>query len=178
MKTKKYIAVAIFGLIAISCSVIDDLLTFSIDNQTTVTIPSGFPANVALDVVTPDIPSNSSSVFENNNTNAELVKDVKLKEMKLTVTNPANKSFSFLKSIHIYISTNDTDEIELAFLDDINSTSNTSNTLNLTCTTAKLDKYVKASSFKLRTKAVTKESITQDVSIKADIKFQVTADPF
>ena len=175
MKTKKFIAVVIFGLIAISCSVIDDLLTFSIDNQTTVTIPSGFPANVALDVITPDIPSNSSSVFENNNTNAELVKDVKLKEMKLTVTNPANKSFSFLKSIHIYISTNDSDEIELAFLDDINSTSST---LNLTCTTAKLDKYVKASSFKLRTKAVTKESITQDVSIKADIKFQVTADPF
>lgn len=175
MKIKNYVAIAIFGLIAVSCDVIDNLLTFSIDNQTTVTIPSGFPVNTALDLVTPDIPSNSSTVFENNNTNAELVKDVKLKEMKLTVTNPANKSFSFLKSIHIYISTTDTDEIELAFSDNINSASST---LNLTCTTAKLDKYVKAPSFKLRTKAITKETITQDVSVKADIKFQVTADPF
>lgn len=175
MKAKNFIAVALFGLIIISCNVIDDLLTFSIDNQTTVTIPSGFPVNTALELVTPDVPSNSSTAFKNNNTNAELVKDIKLKEMRLTVTNPANKSFSFLKSIHIYISTNDSDEIELAFLDDINSTSNT---LNLTCTTAKLDKYVKASSFKLRTKALTKETITQDISIKADIKFQVTADPF
>ncbi|RTY93315.1 hypothetical protein EKM01_04245 [Flavobacterium sp. RSP46] len=175
MKAKNFIVVAFFGFIIISCNVIDDLLTFSIDNQTTVTIPSGFPVNTALELVTPDVPSNSSTAFENNNTNAELVKDVKLKEMKLTVTNPANKSFSFLKSIHIYISTNDSDEIELAFLDDINATSNT---LSLTCTTAKLDKYVKASSFKLRTKAITKEAITQDISIKADMKFQVTADPF
>ncbi|RTY85488.1 hypothetical protein [Flavobacterium sp. RSP15] len=175
MKAKNFIVVAFFGFIIISCNVIDDLLTFSIDNQTTVTIPSGFPVNTALELVTPDVPSNSSTAFENNNTNAELVKDVKLKEMKLTVTNPANKSFSFLKSIHIYISTNDSDEIELAFLDDINATSNT---LSLTCTTEKLDKYVKASSFKLRTKAITKEAITQDISIKADMKFQVTADPF
>jgi hypothetical protein len=175
MKAKNFITVAIFGFIVISCNVIDDLLTFSIDNQTTVTIPSGFPVNTALELVTPEISSNSSTAFENNNTNAQLVKDVKLKEMKLTVTNPANKSFSFLKSIHIYISTNDSDEIELAFLDDINSTSNT---LNLTCTTEKLDKYIKASSFKLRTKVLTKEAITQDISIQADMKFQVTADPF
>ncbi|RTY77972.1 hypothetical protein EKM05_13675 [Flavobacterium sp. GSP27] len=175
MKARNFIVVAFFGFIIISCNVIDDLLTFSIDNQTTVTIPSGFPVNTSLELVTPDVPSNSSTAFENNNTNAELVKDVKLKEMKLTVTNPANKSFSFLKSIHIYISTNDSDEIELAFLDDINATSNT---LSLTCTTEKLDKYVKASSFKLRTKAITKEAITQDISIKADMKFQVTADPF
>lgn len=175
MKTKTYALITLLVLFLASCSVIDDLLTFTIDNQTTVTIPSGFPVNFARDIVTPGIPSNSSTVFENNNTKAELVKDVKMKEMKLTVTNPANKSFSFLKSIHIYISTNDTDEIELAFLDNINSTSNT---LNLTCTTEKLDTYVKASSFKLRTKAVTKETITEDVSIKADMKFQVTADPF
>ncbi|MFV8367947.1 hypothetical protein [Flavobacterium sp. LB2R40] len=175
MKAKKYLVIAIFGLLAISCNVIDDLLTFSIDNQTTVTVPTGFPVNTALEFVTPEVPSNSSAVFQNNNTKAELVKDVRLKEMKLTVTNPANKSFSFLKSIHMYISTNDTDEIELAFLDNINSTSTT---ISLTCTPEKLDKYIKASSFKLRTRAVTKETITQDVSIKADMKFQVTADPF
>jgi hypothetical protein len=175
MKLKKCIAIAIFGLVALSCSVIDDLLTFSIDNQTTVTIPSGFPVNTAFELITPDITSNSSSEFENNNTKAELVKDVRLKELKLTVTNPANKSFSFLKSIRMYISTNDNDEIELAFLTDINSTSNT---IDLTCTSEKLDKYIKAPSFRLRISAVTKETITQDIAVKAAMKFQVTADPF
>ncbi|RDI50466.1 hypothetical protein [Flavobacterium glaciei] len=175
MKTKIYLSIVAALLLITSCNVIDDLLTFSLDNQTTVTIPSGFPVNTAFNLVTPDVPSNSSTEFKNNNTNAELVKDVKLSEMKLTITNPANKSFSFLKSIHIYISTNNSDEIELAFLDDINSTSNT---LNLTCTTSKLDTYIKASSFKLRTEVLTKETITQDISVKADMKFRVTADPF
>lgn len=174
MITKKYIAVAIFGLLAISCSVVDSLLTFTIDNQTSVTIPAGFPVNTPIDFSI-ETPSNSSTVFENNNTNADRVKDVRLKELKMTITDPTDKSFSFLKSIHIYISTNGTDEIELAYLDNINSVSNT---ISLTPTTEKLDKYVKASSFRLRVKAVTKETVTQDITVKADMKFQVTADPF
>jgi hypothetical protein len=61
----------------------------------------------------------------------------------------------------------------LAYKDDINSTSNT-----LTLTLEKLDKYIKASSFKLRTEAVIKETLTTDITVKADIKFRVTADPF
>lgn len=175
MKTKKYLALAIFGLLALSCSMIDNLFTFSVDNETSVTIPAGFPVNIPFEL-SREISSNSSTVFENNKTKAELVKDVRLNEMKLTITDPTDKSFSFLKSIHMYISASDgSDEIELAFLDDINSTSNT---INLTCTPEKLDKYIKASSFKLRTRVVTKETITQNVTVKAGMKFQVTADPF
>jgi hypothetical protein len=62
----------------------------------------------------------------------------------------------------------------LAYKDDINSTSNT---LTLT-TTEKLDKYIKASSYKLRTEAVIKETLPTDITVKADMKFRVTADPF
>jgi hypothetical protein len=175
MKTKKHLAVAIFGLLVISCSVVDQLLTFSLDNQVSFTIPAGFPVNTPIELLTPSISSNSSTVFENNDTRAELVKEVKLKEFKLTITNPTDKTFSFLKSVHMYISTNDTDEIELAYLDNITSTSNT---LNLTCTTQKLDKYVKSPTFRIRAKAETKETISANISVKADMKFQVTADPF
>jgi hypothetical protein len=89
---------------------------------------------------------------------------VRLKELTV-ITDPANKTFSFLKSIRLYIST-DNDEIELAYKDDINSTSNT---LTLTPTGEKLDKYIKASSFKLRTEAVIKETLTTDITVKADI---------
>ena len=174
MKIKKLIAVAIFGILATSCSVVDNLLTFTIDNQASVTIPAGFPVNTPIDF-SAETSSNSSTVFENNNTNADKVKDVRLKELKVTITDPTDKSFSFLKSIHMYISTNDSDEIELAFLDNINSTSNT---ISLTPTNEKLDKYVKAASFRLRVKAVTKETVTENITVKADMKFQVTADPF
>lgn len=175
MKKYIYTAFATLSLFIISCSVVDQLLTFTISDQTTITIETGFPIGTAISIITPEVTTNSSAEFENNNTKANLVKDVKLKELTLTLTDPANKTFSFLKSIHIYISTDANDEIELAYKEDINSTSNT---LTLTTTTEKLDKYIKASSYKLRTKAVTKETIAQDITLKADMKFRVTADPF
>jgi hypothetical protein len=175
MKTKAVIVLAILALFIVSCNEVDKLLTFSISNQTTFKINSGLPFNSPFEVATPDVTTNSTSEFKNNNTNVNLVKDVKLQELKLSITNPADKTFSFLKSVHMYISTNADDEIELAFLDDINSTSNN---ISLTCTAQKLDKYIKASSYKIRTKVVTKETLTQETTVKADMKFRVTADPF
>jgi hypothetical protein len=68
----------------------------------------------AFSVVTPDVTTNSN----NNNTKADLVKDVTLTSLKLTITNPTIKHLVFLKSVTLYISTDANDEIELAFLDD------------------------------------------------------------
>jgi hypothetical protein len=175
MKTKAVIVLAILALFIVSCNEVDKLLTFNISNQTTFKINSGLPFNSPFEVATPDVTTNSTSEFKNNNTNVDLVKDVKLQELKLNITNPADKTFSFLKSVHLYISTTADDEIELAYQEDINATTNT---LDLTCTTQKLDKYIKASSYKIRTKVTTKETLTQETTIKVDMKFRVTADPF
>ncbi|TRX37459.1 hypothetical protein FNW52_05715 [Flavobacterium sp. ZT3R18] len=175
MKTKAITVLAILSLFIVSCSEVDKLLTFTISNQTTFKINSGLPINSPFEVATPDVTSNSTSEFKNNNTNVDLVKDVKLQELKLSITSPTDKTFSFLKSVHLFISTTVDDEIELAYQDNINATTNT---LNLTCTDQKLDKYIKASSYKIRTKVTTRETVTQDIAVKADMKFRVTADPF
>ena len=158
----------------VSCDAIDKLLTFDVHDQSTFSVNSGLPFNSPFDAPTPDVTTNSTSEFDNNNTNANLVKDVKLKQLKLTITNPSDKTFSFLKAIHIYISTDGNDEIELAYQDNINSTNNS---INLTCTSAKLDKYIKADSYKLRTQVTTKETLMQKVDIQTDMTFRVTADP-
>ncbi|MEZ7507030.1 hypothetical protein [Flavobacterium sp. Arc2] len=175
MKKYIYTAFATLSLFIVSCSVVDQLLTFTVSNQTEFKIASNFPLNIASGIVTPDVPTNSSAEFENNNTKANLVKDVKLKELKLSITDPDGKTFSFLKSIHIYISTDANDEIELAYLENISATTNT---IVLTPTSEKLDNYIKASSYKLRTEAVIRETLTTDITVKADMKFKVTADPF
>lgn len=172
MKTKIFLAVIITSLI--SCNKIDELLTFNVTNQASFTVNSGFLVNSPLEIPTPDVTTNSSSNFSNNNTRADLVKDVKLQELKLTITNPTGKTFSFMKAVHIYISTNSSNEVELAYADDIVSTANT---INLTCTSQRLDTYIKADSYKLRTKVTTKETLTQDVTIDADMRFSVVADP-
>jgi len=177
MKTKKitFIAIAVLSLLAISCNEVDKLLTFTISDEATFTINSGLSIDTPFDVATPDVVTNSSAEFKNNNTDIDLVKDVTLKEIKLSIINPADKTFSFLKSVHMYISTTANDEVELAVLDNVNTTANT---ISLICTSQKLDKYVKASSYKIRTRITTRETFGQDIDVKAYIAFKVTADPF
>jgi hypothetical protein len=175
MKSKIIITSIILSLFTFSCNTVDDLLTFTISNQTDIEIKSGFPINAPFEIATPDVTTNSSAEFKNNNTEAGLVKDVKLRSLNLTIKSPEGKTFSFLKAIHLYISTNGSDEIELAYQDNINSTDKT---IDLVCTQERLDKYIKADTYKIRTSVTLKETLTQNVIVQAGMKFKVTADPF
>ena len=170
----KKIALVFAAFLISQCKQVDDLLTFTIANQVGITVPASSPLNLPFELATPDVTTNSSQTFANNNTEASLVKDVKLQQLKLTIETPSGKTFSFLKSIEIYISTTSSNEILLASLKEI-PTSATS--IELTPTQQKLDVYAKASSYKLRTSIVTRESLTQSVDMKADLKFKVTAAP-
>lgn len=165
-------SVAILAASLSACQKIKDLLTFNISNTCDFTVSSSSPVNVPFVVNTPDVTTNSSREFANNKTSAKMVKEVKLKDLVLTVTSPSGQNFDFLKTIHIYISTSDADEIELASLDNI-PTSVT--TIQLVPTSSKLDTYIKAEKYRLRTEVVTKQFLTKDVSFRADSKFSVTA---
>jgi len=178
---KKNIVRIIIALLIISlsnsCNKIDKLLTFYISDQSETVIESNLlPFNLSLpfEFPIPEITTNSEKEFENNNTKIELVKDISVEEVKLTITSPDDKTFSFLKSIHIYISTNDEPEIEIAYKDNIESDAKI---IELTTTKEDLDKYVKSPKYKLRTEATVRETLTQDVGLLIDLKFKVTADP-
>lgn len=173
MKAKAAILLAAMMLVAVSCDNLNDLLTFSIRSSTSFTIPSSSPLPLPFEFMTPEIQTGSSQDFEKNNTRADLVKDIKLEELKLTITAPEGKTFSFLKSIHIYISADNIDEILLASAENISSTSNT---ISLTTSQEKLDEYIKADGYRLRTSTVIRETLTQNVTIKIDMKYKVTAD--
>ncbi|WP_417941919.1 hypothetical protein [Flavobacterium sp. RS13.1] len=174
MKTKRIALALCMSVFLTSCDVIDDLLTFSISNETSIKIKSTSPINLPSEIITPEVTTNSSSEFENNKTKANLVKDVKLRSLILAISDPSDKTFTFLKSIHLYISTTESNEIELAYQDNI---STTANSIHLICTDSKLDEYIKADSYKIRTKVTLKETLTKDVTIKANMKFRVTAGP-
>lgn len=175
MKSKLVALTLLLFVFLSSCDAIDDLLSFTISNETSIKIKSTSPINLPSEIITPDVTTNSSAEFKNNKTKVELVKDVKIRSLKLSISDPSDKNFTFLKSIHLYISTTDSDEIELAYQDNINSTSNT---IDLICTDARLDRYIKADKYKIRTQVTLKETLTKDVTVKADMKFRVTADPF
>ena len=173
-KRRSLIAFAAITILfsVVSCKKIEDLLTFKVNVENNFTVPASGPLSVPFDILTPQVTTNSNQQFQNNNSDVNKVKDIKLTKVDLQIVSPVGKTFSFLQSVHIYISTNASDEIELAYLDNISSTATA---ISLTPTTATLDKYVKAASYSLRTKVVTKQALTQDVEIKNLCQFQVTA---
>jgi len=173
MKTKVILSVLLIGtVLTFSC---EKLLTFDISDSTTTTVDANIlPFQLHVEVPTPDVTTNSENEFAQNNTNIDLVKEIILKKLKLTITSPVDKTFSFLKSIEIYISADGEDEMKLAWNDDVQSNAKS---IELETTNSSLDKYVKKDKYKLRTKVVTKETLTQSVDIRIDFTFQVTADP-
>lgn len=171
----KFIGIAtILAVSLFSCEQLEDLLTFTISDNTTFTIEGVAGAPTPVNVPTPEITSNSSQEFENNNTRADLVKSIKLKELTLTIQSPEDFTFSFLKSLDIFISADGVEETRLAYKEDIPE-ENTS--IELETTEEKLDAYIKKDSYSLRFEAVTREAFSGDVTIKADMEYEVTADP-
>lgn len=173
----KKITFALFAafLCFTACDDVEDLLTFHFNDRTRIRIESASPLSLPFEVATPAVTSNSQQQYDNNNTHADLVRDVKLEQLKLTIEAPAAKTFSFLKSIHVYISSSEAEEIELASLENISSTASI---LELVPTDQKLDAYAKSPSYTLRTEVVTDETLTDDVDVVVDLKFRVTADTF
>ncbi|NCU04285.1 MAG: hypothetical protein GXC73_09895, partial [Chitinophagaceae bacterium] len=96
MKTKLLLSALFVVSILIGCKRLG--VNFGINHQATFRVDSGSPLNLPFEVGTPDVTTNSSQQFENNNTAANLIKEIKLEELKLTITSPNNKTFSFLKN--------------------------------------------------------------------------------
>jgi len=157
----------------LSCKKTHDLFTFDVNDSSTFTIQAQSGINLPFSVPTPDVTTSSEKEFENNNTKASLVKEIILKKLTLTITNPSDETFKFLKNITLYISADGEDEIELAKKENIDNSVGSS--IDLEPTSAFLDVYVKKDKYKLRTEVTTDEVLLHDVDVRVDITFQVTA---
>lgn len=155
------------------CEKIDKLLTFNIEDSQNIKVSGGFPLGVVP--VTPlSVPTKSEEQFSNEGTRADLVKKVTLTQLTLTITDPSSQNFDFLKLVRIYISTDSNDKILLASLDQVPQGVKT---ISLKPTSAVLDKYIKAKSYTLTTEAEIAKPISQDITLRCDTRFKVTADP-
>jgi len=166
--------IVLLAFVGVSCETINDLLTFYINHDETITIPSNFPVGQVVPLTPITVTSNSEETFKNNKTRAELVKDVTLDKLTLTITDPQGGDFDFLESIELYISSDNKPDVKLAGLDAVpqNATQ-----IELQSTNAELDEYIKSDSYTIRTKAVLAKPVSSDVTIKADMRFKATADP-
>lgn len=159
-----------------SCDIqenIDQITTFNISNSAEFTVPSSSGVNLPIDLGTPDVSTSSQQSFENNNTRADLVENVNLSELTLTITSPNDRTFSFLKSLEIYISNDSEGSTLIAEIQDVPE--NAGSALELETTGANLDEYIKEDRYDLQYEVVTRETMNSDTDIRSDMVFEVRA---
>ena len=133
------------------------LTRFEMKFDQSVTIPASTAINLPFNLFTPDIETNSESAFAVNNTKKDLVEEIKLTTLRLTLKSPANSDFSFLKSISVFVSADDLPEIKIAWKDDVPN--DVGKVLELDVTGADMQEYIKKDSFKLRLNTVTRKML-------------------
>ncbi len=169
----KYISLLVLALFTFSCNKVDKLTQFNLSYTSQVTVPANSVISVPIDILTPDIQTNSESKFNVENTNKDLIEEVRLTKLILDLTSPSNADFSFLKEIKIYISADGLNETEIASRTNIPN--NLGNSLELETTDLNLMEYVKKDEFKLKVETVTDEALTQDHVIDINSEFFVDA---
>ncbi len=155
------------------CKQVDKFTHFEILYDESIVIPATTVVNLPLNLQTPDIPTNSQSSFDVNNTNSDLVEEINLTGMTITLTSPTGEDFSFLKSVHIFISAQGLSETEIAWKDNITDISG--NSIQLDVSGADLKDYIRKDNIALRVNTVTDELLTTDHQVDVHSVFFVDA---
>lgn len=169
---RSFIFLMVFALLFASCENLSKLTQFKMDFSESVTIQKSVPFDTPFSFFTPDIETNSESAFAVNNTSKDLVEQIKLTQLKLTLKSPSDGDFGFLKSISIFVSAgSDLPEIKVAWKDNIPVTAGKE--LVLDVTDADLQEYIKKDSFKLKLNTVTRKILGSDHQIDLYTEFLV-----
>lgn len=158
---------------AVACQEIEKFTEFNMKYDAAITIPKSTLLELPVTLATPDMETNAASEFAVNDTRKDLVEEITLTDLTLTITSPDGQTFSFLNSIEVYIDADGLDEIEIARLDVIDN--NVGETISLKPTNQDLKEYIKKDKFSLRVKTVTDEAISKDVAIDIASNFFVNA---
>ncbi|AEV33271.1 hypothetical protein Oweho_2299 [Owenweeksia hongkongensis DSM 17368] len=170
---KLLLLTAIVFISTVACKKIDELTQFEMEYNESVVIPSSSGLNLPFNLFTPEVESNSESAFAVNDTRKDLIEEIQLIELELTVSSPSNSDFSFLKSIDVYISAEGLSERRIAWGDNIPENKSS---IQLETTDADLQEFIKKDEFKLRLNTITDEAMSSDHTIDVHSVFFVDAE--
>jgi hypothetical protein len=171
MKQVLLALVVLIAFVGTACDKLESLMTFNISQESNMEVPAA--PLVTQSILLPPVKVTTSEEFKSNK--AKLVKDVILNKLDLTITNPQNENFDFLKDIEIFISVEGKSDVQVAYLKEVPQGVNT---ISLKTTNAKLDEYIKADSYTINTKITLNKAVGQKINVKSAMRFKVTASPF
>jgi hypothetical protein len=138
-----------------------------------VKVPASPVTPFPVSVVTPEISTHSDVAFDANNTRADLVEQIVMKQLDLSVQSPSGGSLSFLKSVDIHATAEGLPYVRVAYKDQVPA--NVGSTLSLDVTNVELREYFKKEKYSLRITVTTDEAVTQEYEVKAHGVFFVDA---
>ena len=160
-------------LVSNSCKKIDQFTQFSMDFNNEIVIPSSTGISLPINLLTPEVETNSESTFEVNDTRKDLIEEIRLTSLILTLNAPNNADFSFLESISVYMNAQDLPEVEIAWKDDVPD--NAGNQISLIVSNEDFKEYIKKDEFSLRVNTITDEILTSDHQIDIASNFFIDA---
>lgn len=167
-----FIAVMILWAGFSSCS---KFIKFDINYSESFTIPASIGVDFPVEISTPPINSDLAGNSSANNTNTDLIEEVKLKSLQATITTPPGSSFSFLQSVEIFISTNTLDPVLVASVTDIPN--DIGDVLTFQVTDVNIKPYLMEETYILTARVVKDEATSEDYAVKMDAVFTAYANP-
>ncbi len=156
-----------------SCKKVNKLVQFNLDYKTEITVPASAGVNLPFNLFTPNVETNSEASFKANDTRKDLVDEIMLTELRMTIKSPANGDFSFLESVKVFISAPNVEEKEVAAMNSVPA--NIGSVLSLETLGADLAPYLKADRFTLKVRTTTDELLSEDYKIEVYSDFHVIA---
>lgn len=156
-----------------SCKKVDQFTQFNMDFDNQIIIPSTVGINLPINILTPEMETNSESTFELNDTRKDLIEEIRLTSLTLSLQSPNGADFSFLESISIYMNAQDLPEVEIAWSENIPESIGNQISLNVSGNDFK--EYIKKDQFSLRVNTITDEIITADHTINISSSYFIDA---
>jgi hypothetical protein len=171
---KNLFLVFILGLSILSACKKNSLdANFNVTDSENFTIPPNSILSLPPIITPPFATSTWQGDFSNNNTDRNHIKQLKLKTLTLTITNPPGKTFGFIKSIDIYIQSSNLPDTKIAYID--NNPTTAGQVIHMNCIDVDISAYAKADNFSLKVSSTPQQSNTDNVDVRADMSFNVVA---
>lgn len=163
---KKLILIAIVAATtAISCGTVQSIVQNTVPYTTQFLVPSGTPAEQEYDNI-----SGATSFAQYVGAGTDMVRDIRISSVKVASSGSLYQDLGMFKSIQVYLSGNNTEEVLAAERKDIGN--NIGNVLNMDPDRSKLlDEVVKTGSVKARVVYVLKEKAPVDKNFTVTMKF-------
>lgn len=170
-KTSLFILIAIFFLS--SCDFLSEFTKFDLPYETSFTVPLIVASDSTLSIETPSINTGIADAVSQYNTGLDLIEEIKLTSMTLTLASPMGGDFGWLSTIEIFINATGQEELALAF--DTSVADDAGAVLELETATADLQEYIKLDDFGLRFSIGTDETVLEEQEVTLNMVMHVDA---